>query len=738
MWIPLYERRMRVRSLESLGLALIVAVVLAIVFGRPMLAQPPRAVKPSGFVAAGHLLLLLPPVRRTVGVGGVGGSAYEGPGARGGWTHNLPTSTEGTITFNTSTGNFDGTVMSTAWSLPGGTTFPVVNSGNATTNTSNANSAIASAMAARNAKVEFPTGIFNIDGQIILPAGSSGGTQWTYIANVPFLAGTQGATETTRINASTHSADLTTLNYTGTVTTGIIRSNDSTDVSYVRFAGIQITAPIASAFMTSTVGDFVRISQGIATTSANRPHHVIFDRCVLTGHATGQVRNGYLVACDFFALLYCNSDHIHATFGETHGLSWQNSRGPLKLVGNRFGGAGISYLCGGEGNLDQSTVAISGASTNVGSETQFVTATSHGLSVSQPVLIADHGVSVNGPRTVSTVVNATTFRIPVNGGSGTGGTALRVTNATNPPDTTAYLDDQEIRRNYFDSAPSKAQGMVTKNCLEAKYGRRGLITGNVFRGSWTSAQTGFGIIVQTSISGATMYNEVAGRTNYNANDWCIWYNRITEVAQGFQSTGITGNNAINPRTGNNYLVDQTQRTYNISICHNFWEIGTGAGAESNAGRLAILQDQNGTFEWVHNTARATFGGGFGGVTWALECQGIHSPLIACTDLTIEDNIWAVGGLGIKAGGIGQGTATLSARCTVSSVERNILFGSPGSSGSYPGSNQWPVDEAAVGYTNLAGGDYTLSTGSAYKGDALNGNDPGAHWARLSAAIGGVT
>jgi hypothetical protein len=48
-------------------------------------------------------------------------------------------------------------------------------------------------------------------------------------------------------------------------------------------------------------------------------------------------------------------------------------------------------------------------------------------------------------------------------------------------------------------------------------------------------------------------------------------------------------------------------------------------------------------------------------------------------------------------------------------------------------NAYPVSLVNVGYTNVAGGDYSLSSISPYKGAASDGKDIGVDWNQFNAA-----
>jgi hypothetical protein len=57
---------------------------------------------------------------------------------------------------------------------------------------------------------------------------------------------------------------------------------------------------------------------------------------------------------------------------------------------------------------------------------------------------------------------------------------------------------------------------------------------------------------------------------------------------------------------------------------------------------------------------------------------------------------------------------------------------------YGGTNsQFPATYAAVGFVNLAGGNFRLDAGSLYKGDGAGGADPGCNVDDVELATSGV-
>src|SRR5205807_691971 len=102
---------------------------------------------------------------------------------------------------------------------------------------------------------------------------------------------------------------------------------------------------------------------------------------------------------------------------------------------------------------------------------------------------------------------------------------------------------------------------------------------------------------------------------------------------------------------------------------------------------------------------------------------------AMNGLTIVDNIFGNGGYGI-AGDSGGSISELNAVAPGWVMRKNAIYGPyPNAYGIlqayYPADDYFPVSQDAVGFVNLAGGDYHLAPWSSYKNTATDGRDVGA-------------
>ena len=83
----------------------------------------------------------------------------------------------------------------------------------------------------------------------------------------------------------------------------------------------------------------------------------------------------------------------------------------------------------------------------------------------------------------------------------------------------------------------------------------------------------------------------------------------------------------------------------------------------------------------------------------------------------------------------EGSETLDSMADPYTFAGNVIYGTP--EGSYPSGNYFPSTINAVGFVDLAGGNYRLAGTSDYAGIAENGRDPGADIETLESKLQGV-
>jgi len=102
---------------------------------------------------------------------------------------------------------------------------------------------------------------------------------------------------------------------------------------------------------------------------------------------------------------------------------------------------------------------------------------------------------------------------------------------------------------------------------------------------------------------------------------------------------------------------------------------------------------------------------------------------------MTNNIVNTAVYGITGDSVGGSAATAVAKYFPDGYFADNLFVSCGSQSTYPAGNYFPSGYSAVGFSDLAGGDYRLATTCEYKGAGTDGTDPGADIDALNAAQG---
>jgi hypothetical protein len=182
------------------------------------------------------------------------------------------------------------------------------------------------------------------------------------------------------------------------------------------------------------------------------------------------------------------------------------------------------------------------------------------------------------------------------------------------------------------------------------------------------------------------------------------------VGSGINISGRDTNNA-------------SQETHRVLIENNVLDVTGLNGADAR-----ILQVLNGPVDVTirHNTGLISVAGG-------AVCFAENTP--KADQFDFRDNIFSSGGSGFTGTGTVAGTSTLTTWYTNFTFTKNALIGG---SGSYPTGNFFPANTSAVGFVNFAGGDYRLTTASAFHNAASDGKDLGADIAAMVAAgAGGV-
>jgi hypothetical protein len=267
--------------------------------------------------------------------------------------------------------------------------------------------------------------------------------------------------------------------------------------------------------------------------------------------------------------------------------------------------------------------------------------------------------------------------------------------------------DIEIRHNHF-FRPTSWKGVWTvKNLFELKHAQRLLVEGNIFENHWADAQDGFAFVVKSvNQNGSAPWSVM--------RDLTFRYNRLRNAGGGI-------NIAAAPES---YTVVPASR---IKIAHNIFE-NINVGVFTGHGRLYQILEGPADVTIDHNT---TFNSDASGATMVFDAA---TPQAA--NFVFRNNVTTKGQYGIFGSNVGEGKAALDVYAAPGYVfRRNVIVAADASI--YPVDNFFPASLAQVGFVNLAGSNYRLASGSAYKLQATDGSDPGADIDAVEAATQGV-
>ncbi len=270
--------------------------------------------------------------------------------------------------------------------------------------------------------------------------------------------------------------------------------------------------------------------------------------------------------------------------------------------------------------------------------------------------------------------------------------------------------DIEFRRNWVRKPPSWNQNDLgayagshwsVKNLFELKNAARVLVDGNVFENTWLDAQVGFAILFTVrNQDGAAPWSVVRDVT---------FTNNIVRHAAG--GVNILGLDNLHP----------SQPTARVRIANNLFD---DLGAAPWGGNVPLFQILSGPADVTvdHNTGLHT-----GNV--------ISAGGEGATGFVYRNNLTAHNEYGVIGDDAGPGLSTLTRYFPGAVFARNVLAGGP--AGAYPPDNFFPPSLAAVGFVDIADGNYRLAAGSQYKNAGTDGKDIGADLDAIDAAINGA-
>ena len=228
-----------------------------------------------------------------------------------------------------------------------------------------------------------------------------------------------------------------------------------------------------------------------------------------------------------------------------------------------------------------------------------------------------------------------------------------------------------------------------KNILELKNARRVVIDNNLFENNWADAQNGFAILF-------TVRNQDGGSPWAMVRDVTFTHNIVRHTAAG---VNVLGTDDLRP----------SQHTKRITIRNNVFEDINGP-AFGGAGRLFQMLDGPADVVIDHNTGFQT-----GDI---LIGEGDPTSRFTFTNNIAPHNQFGVGG----SGTFGNPPQALTTYFPGVVFTKNILIG--GRAELYPAGNYFPDTVDAIGFADVANGDYRLKGNSPYRKAGTDGADLG--------------
>jgi all-beta uncharacterized protein len=260
----------------------------------------------------------------------------------------------------------------------------------------------------------------------------------------------------------------------------------------------------------------------------------------------------------------------------------------------------------------------------------------------------------------------------------------------------------QIRRNHFAKPLAwKGSSWTVKNLLELKNAQDVVIEGNLFEYNWLAAQTGYAVLFTPRNQYGGNPSTVVQRVRF-VNNW------VRHVSSVFS---IMGRDNEHP----------SQLTNDIEIRNNVFE-DVSKSTYGGDGRLLLI-DGGDNIRLRNNTS---FNTGTAIYVWG------H----VVTNFEMENNIVNYGSYGIMGANCSAGNATIAAWFPGAVILGNVMAGTL-QSWNFPAGNSYPADWAAVGFVDLAAGNYRLAPTSPYVAAGTNGTTPGANIDAIVAAVGGA-
>jgi hypothetical protein len=267
--------------------------------------------------------------------------------------------------------------------------------------------------------------------------------------------------------------------------------------------------------------------------------------------------------------------------------------------------------------------------------------------------------------------------------------------------------DIEIRHNHFYKPLSWRGVWLIKNLFELKNARRVLLEGNVLENNWAAAQDGTAILLKS----------------VNQENTAPWSGttHVTIRLNVVRNVGSAFNIAAHPEA---YAVEPA---HSIAVSDNVIQ-NINTGEFKGSAKAFLLQNALTNITIAHNTVYNDV------VPYASLVFGPEGTKM--TGVTYMNNITATtDNWGIYGDNTGAGSVALNLYAPAAVVAGNVFAGNAGRD--YPAGTYFTPLTAGVGFLSPANGDFSLTTGSPYKGIATDGRDPGADMAAVRAATAGT-
>jgi hypothetical protein len=249
----------------------------------------------------------------------------------------------------------------------------------------------------------------------------------------------------------------------------------------------------------------------------------------------------------------------------------------------------------------------------------------------------------------------------------------------------------------------KGQPKAVKNLFELKSARRVVVRNNLFENNWTDAQNGYAILF-------TVRND-EGQSPWSVVEDVLFERNIVRNTEN--GINVLGYDSYQP----------SGRTTGVTVRHNLIiTTGTFLQVGAEVGTLTLdhnTVDQGGTFAMLYS-----------GDVWTAGSPARRAAAFAVESLTITNTLGYHREYGVIGDGAGIGTPALSGQTRSYTWTHNVLAGE--GSQTYP-SVTWRPSEPE--HKAQFAPDYSLVSGSKYRGAGKDGQDVGIVWSGGAPGMG---